>query len=62
VFAVAGFFLTAMVNEAFEKLWIKILNIAIVFTQQLSYLIVGLSNPGVVLPENLASEETNEED
>jgi len=56
VFAVAGFILTSMVNEAFDKLWIKILNIIVVFTQQLSYLMVGLSNPGVALPENLASE------
>jgi uncharacterized membrane protein len=47
VFAVAGFILTSMVNEAFDKLWIKILNIIVVFTQQLSYLMVGLSNPGV---------------
>jgi len=59
VFAVAGFFLTAMVNEAFDELWIKILNVLVVLTQQLSYLMVGLSNPGVALPENLASEETN---
>ena len=56
MFAVAGFILTSMVNEAFDKLWIKILNIIVVFTQQLSYLMVGLSNPGVALPENLASE------
>jgi uncharacterized membrane protein len=39
-----------MVNEAFDKFWIKILNVVIVITQQLSYLMVGVSNPGIALP------------
>ena len=59
-FVVADYFLIDFVNSAFDKFWIKVFNFVFALFQLLSYIAVGVSNPGIVLQENLPSEETQE--
>jgi hypothetical protein len=54
---IADIFLVNFVNDAFEKFWVKAFNISFAGLQLISYLLVGVSNPGIVLQEHIPVDE-----
>jgi hypothetical protein len=50
-FTLATYYLIVLVNSSIESSTFQLINLAVCLTQNLSYLAVALSDPGIQLPE-----------
>ena len=59
-FLCAGIYLIIQVFVAFDGIIVRVFTITVVLVQLISYMVVAVSNPGIALDENMASEGDDE--